>query len=217
MKRKKINNIIPVLLSVLIFTFAAETVEGQPDPGRALWKSLLVPGWGHYYIDNEDWTRGQVHLAADAVLIASWFGFNQRASNLRSQSFTLASLKAGIDLEGRDRTFRLVIGDFSDLHSYNEHQLRNRNWHRLIEDTPENMWSWEHEDNRREYRDLRETSDRTRQQIPGIVSLLVVNRVVSGLSAYIRARNAINVPSVRIEPVHTPGDIGYRASLVINF
>jgi len=205
------------LLTIVILVFTVKTVEAQPDPGRAMLKSLIVPGWGHYYADSENWTRGQVHLAADAILIVSWVGFSKRVSNLRDQSFTLANLKAGIDLDGRDRTFRLAIGDFRNLEAYNEHHLRHRNWHRLIEERPGNMWSWENEHARREYRDLRETSDRTRQQIPAIVSLMVVNRVVSGLSAYIRARNATNIPEVQIEPIPLPGELGYRASLLIRF
>ncbi len=204
-------------MSVLIFTLAVNTVEAQPDPGRALWKSLLVPGWGHYYIDHEDWTRGQVHLAADVILITTWFGFNTRASNLRDQYFTLANLRAGIDLQGRDRMFRLAVGDFNSLQAYNEYQLRHRNWNRLIEVRPENIWNWDHDSDRREYSKLRETSDRTRQQIPGIVSLLVINRVISGLSAYIRARNIVNMPSVRVDPVSLLGDRGYTASLSFNF
>jgi len=216
-KKLQINKILTSLLTALILAFTALTVEAQPDPGRAMLKSLIVPGWGHYYTDNENWVRGQVHLASDAILIISWAGFSKRASNLRDQSFTLANLKAGIDLDGSDRTFRLAIGDFRDLEAYNEHHRRNRNWHRLIEERPENMWSWENENSRREYRDLRETSDRTSQQIPAIVSLMVVNRVVSGLSAYIRARNTSNFPAVRIEPIPLPGNMGYRASLLIRF
>jgi hypothetical protein len=218
-KRKQAhhNLLLAVFLSVLLFPITVQTATAQPDTGRAVWKSMLVPGWGHYYVDRENWQRGQVHLAADAVLIASLLGFHARASNLQDQSFTLANLRAGINLDERDRMFRLAIGNFDDLQSYNDHQLRTRNWNRLIEEIPENRWNWEHEDDRRHYRELRERSERARQQVPAIISLLVVNRIVSGLSAYMRAREQINTPSVRIEPVISPGNTGYAATLSFRF
>jgi hypothetical protein len=217
-KRIQKNNIILLLSAVILAAGGlSEKSFARPDPGTALWKSMIVPGWGHYYVDSDNWTRGKYHLASDAILIISYFGFDARSSNLQSQSFTLANLRAGIDLQERSRAFRLAVGDFSDLQSYNDHQLRTRNWHRLIDDVPENRWNWAAESDRREYRDLRQTSDRTRQQLPAIISLLVVNRVLSGLSAFVRARDMPNPPEARVEPVRDMHGTGYTATISFRF
>lgn len=216
--KRILKNSSHFLLAVIILLIAAPEISvAQPDPGKALWKSLIVPGWGHYYVDKDNWARGKYHLTSDVVLFISWVGFDVRSSRLRDQSFTLANLRAGIDLDGRDRSFRLAVGNFSDLQSYNDHQLRTRNWNRLIEDVPGNRWSWSSEKDRDRYRDLRETSDRIRQQLPAIISLLVVNRVVSGLSAFIRARNRADLPDARIEPTGGIGQKGFVATLSFRF
>lgn len=177
-----------------------------------------MPGWGHYYVDNSDWTRGQYHLAADVVLIGAYFGFDARASNLQQQYLTLANLKAGVNIDGRDRSFRLAIGNFDSLKEYNDHQLRTRNWNRLIENVPENRWIWQSSEDRMKYSELREDVDRTRQQLPALISLMVVNRVVSGVSAYLRAREMTEMPELSVSPVmDIPGSSGYKASIRFRF
>lgn len=194
-----------------------EMSYAQAAPGKALWKSLIMPGWGHHYVDQENWNRGKIHLTSDVILIISYFGFDARASNLQSQSITLANLRAGIDLDGRSRSLRLAIGDFQNLQEYNEYQLRTRNWNRLIDDIPENRWHWQSDSDRQEYRDIRETSDRTRQQLPAIISLLVVNRVISGISAFTRAKNQTELPVARVEPVGGVPGMGYQATIRFSF
>lgn len=197
--RKILQNIL--LISLLIgFGYAAKA-EAQPDPRGAFLRSLAVPGWGHHYVDNQNWTRGQYHLAGDIILIASYFGLDARAGNLQGQYITLAQLKAGVDISSRDRTFRLAIGNFSNLDEYNDFQLRRRTWNMLIDDTPDNQWQWASADDRARYRDLREDVDRTRQQLPALISLMVVNRVISGISAYNRARSAAEIPELSFSPV----------------
>lgn len=176
-----------------------------------------MPGWGHYYVNQDQWNRGKVHLASDVILIISYFGLDIRASSLQSQSITLANLRAGIDLDGRSRSLRLAVGEFHNIQEYNNHQLRTRNWNNLIEDTPDNRWQWQSTSDRQKYHDLRQRSDNTRQYIPAVISLLVVNRVISGISAFSRAKDIANLPVTRIEPAGiVPGD-GLKATITIRF
>lgn len=198
-----------VILLILLFLIPAHELNAQENPSQrgAFFRSLAVPGWGHYYADRDDWRRGQVHLAAEAVLIASFFGLNARAGNLENNFITLSRLKGGVDIAGRDRAFRLAVGDYNSLGEYNDFQLRSRNWDRLFDDTPENRWQWETETDRRRYRDMRSDADRLKNQLPGIIGLMVVNRVVSGISALNRARNNTNIPEVTLAPVHEKSGI----------
>jgi hypothetical protein len=181
-----------ITICILFLTALPEAgkvaAQTDPDPAGAFVRSLAVPGWGHFYAGNDHRTRGAVHLGTDLVLIGTLFGFNARAVNLREQYTTLSSLRAGVDISGRERSFRLAVGDFNSLEAYNDYQLRTRNWDRLIEDTPDNRWLWDSADDRIRYRELRSTRDRIRNQLPALAALMVVNRVVSGISAYNRAR-----------------------------
>lgn len=205
------------LMIIFVMSVDAEPLIAQehPDPKSAFLRSLIMPGWGHYYADKEDWTRGQLHLVAEVGFMAAYFGFYLRSSNLEQQYITLGHLRAGVDVAGRNRAFRLAVGDFSNLEEYNDYQRRSRNWHRLYDDIPENRWNWRDDSDRSRYRGLREDSDRMKNQLPAMLSLMVVNRVISGISAHRRAKNKVETPAMSVTPVY--GGTGFTANLRWNF
>jgi hypothetical protein len=205
-----------VLIALFFFASAVDTyAQSEPDPRGAFFRSLAVPGWGHYYADRDDWTRGKIHLGTDVVLIGTIFGLNTRANRFRSQYFTLSNLKAGVDVSGRDRSFQLAVGEFDSLEEYNDFQLRTRNWNRLIEDVPNNRWQWESSDDRRRFRELRSGRDQIRNQLPALGAFMVVNRVISGISALNRVRANSGIPDIAILPMD--GTTGVSAHLRFKF
>ncbi|MDX1619275.1 MAG: hypothetical protein R3224_10860 [Balneolaceae bacterium] len=197
--------------------FASETETEMPDPKVAFLRSLAVPGWGHYYVNPGDWTRGQYHLAGEAALVLSYFGFRLHSNNLEQNWFTYARMEAGVDIKGRDRSFQLAVGDFNKLEAYNELQERARNWDRFIADTPENRWHWRSDRDREWYADLRERFERIDQQLPALLSLMVVNRVVSAVSAYNRAKKATDPATSAAVHFSTYGEYGVVANLRFSF
>lgn len=206
------------LFLMMLLNVSVSKAQDSPSPEGAFVRSLVVPGWGHYYNNPDQWRRGQIHLGAEVALIASYFGFSARANNLENEYQTLASLKAGVEITDRSRSFLLAMGDFNTLQEYNEYQLRSRNWNRLIEDQPENRWNWETENDQENYNNLRSDVDRVKNQLPAILGLMVVNRVVSALSAYNRAKNRSNIPEVSILPVTSSmNEMGIVARLNLQF
>lgn len=171
----------------------------EVNPRTALLKSFVVPGWGHHYVDRQNWRRGQYHLAAEVVLIASYLGFRSHSRILEQNMFTLAAVHSGSDIKDRDRTFQLAVGNFDSLDDFNDFQERSRNLDRLLPNTPEYHWEWDSRESRAEYRDLRGRWDQTNQQMPAMMALMVVNRVFSGLSAFTQARSHnANLPEVSL-------------------
>lgn len=207
-----------ILISAFLI-WAPVEAQSQPDPRGSFLRSLAVPGWGHYYNDSDNWTRGQFHLGADLVLIGSYFGLSVRAGNLEDQFTTFARHKAGVSIDNRSRAFQLAIGQYDNLTDYNDFQLRSRNWDQVVPDNQENRWQWNSSEDRERYRDLRESSDKARNQRPAISALLVVNRVVSAISAYRRARDLPAGPDLVFSPIYTgqSGSKGVVASLSFNF
>lgn len=181
---------IPVLLLTIavLAANADRSLAQQPDPKAAFLKSLAVPGWGHHHVDTNNWQRGQYHLAADAVLILSYVGFSIHSNNLQQNWYAYGRQQAGVPIEGRSRQFQLAVEDFNSLEAYNDYQARSRNWDQLFEDVPENRWQWSDSAERQKYRDLRSRFERIDQQLPALLGLMVVNRVISGISAYNRAK-----------------------------
>jgi len=185
-----------VILICAVSNASAQTVgQDVPNPRTAFFKSMAVPGGGHYYVNNDDWTRGKYHLGTDAVLLLSFFGLNIHSNNIKQNWFSYAQSEAGIQLEGRERFLQLAVGDFNNLAAYNDFQERARNWDQFIEDVPENRWDWQGESERQRYNDLRNRFENIDQQLPALIGVMVVNRVVSAISAYNRARKVASTGS----------------------
>jgi|AntRauTorckE6833_2_1112554.scaffolds.fasta_scaffold28927_2 hypothetical protein len=211
-----------VLILILLFPtigFAqTQGDESTPSARGAFWRSMAVPGWGHHYVDSDNWTRGQYHLAGEVVLVLSYFGLDARANQLENDYTTLALSKAGADLSGKNRNYRIAIGSFDNLEAYNKQQLRTRNWDILFPETPEYQWDWDSRESRIQYQDARERVDRNRSQLPTLIALMVTNRLVSGLSAYIRARDKWeNVPEASFSYINEFGEPGVTANLRFSF
>lgn len=211
--------LVCLFLYLMMFLHApVSAAQDVPSPEGAFVRSLVVPGWGHYYVNPDQWRRGQIHFGTEIALIATYLGFSIRSDNLEDQFQTLASLKAGVDISERSRSFQLALSDFNTLQEYNEYQLRSRNWNRFFEDQPENRWSWESDNDREKYNDLRSDVDRVKNQLPAILGLMVVNRVVSAISAYNRAKAQSNLPEMSILPVGIiEGEFGVEARFNLQF
>jgi hypothetical protein len=199
-------------------TFLPDSELTERKPGAALLRSFAVPGWGQYYNNPDHWRRGQYHLGADILLLSTWIYLHTNSGILRNNMYSMANAYAGINLRNKSRVVELAVGNYNSLQAYNEAQLRLRNWDRLLDDIPENQWNWQSESQRRQYVSLRDRMDRAQQQIPMVISLMVLNRIVSGINAFIQARNYNrNLPQVWFGlPQETGGD-GFQATLRFNF
>lgn len=197
---------------------AKKTETDLPDPKVAFLRSLVVPGWGHHYVNPFDWSRGKYHLGAEIMLIISYFGLRVHSNNLEYNWHTYARTETGIDIENRNRSFQLAMGDFDNLQAYNEFQERSRNWDRFFKEIPANRWNWQSDQARNRYNNLRERFETIDQQLPALLSLMVVNRLISGISAYNRAKK--RVESTLTSAFHLStyrGTNGIMAHLQIEF
>lgn len=227
-KNQNKNSLLVIRCSLMVFflaVFFSANAEAQfqqqeelPSPRGAFLRSLVMPGWGHYYVDNDNWRQGQYHLAADVVMILSYTGLSVRSNVLQNDLETYALSNAQTDLSGRERDYFIAVGNFDNLEAYNDFQLRSRNWNNLIADTPENQWNWNSADDRTRYRDMRERIDRNDNQLPTIITLMVANRVISGLSAFVKARNMVeNVPEASFSYLNEFGQPGVTARVRFSF
>lgn len=190
---------------------------GTPDPKIAFLKSIVLPGWGHYHVDHRHWNRGKYHLGAEAALILTYLGFRIHAANIEDNWSTYAQSEAGVSIGNRDRAFQLAVGDFENLAAYNAFHERNRSWSLLLPDTPENRWQWQQPADRKAYNDLRKRFENMEQQLPALLTLMVVNRLVSGISAYNRARKRAGDGNTTFYLAPGTRAGGVRATLSWNF
>lgn len=217
-KKHLLVSSILLLVTVIEPGIKAQVQSDEISPGGAFIRSMVVPGWGHHYVDKTNWNRGKYHLAGEAVLVLSYLGINIRANDLETDFRTLAQSRSGANLTDKDRDYLIALGNFDSLSEYNEAQLRSRRWNALFPDTPEYQWSWLSTSDRLQYQDTREKVDRTRNQLPTLIVLMVGNRIASGISAYLRAQKiSQNFPEAGLTYLNEPGYQGVAAQFRINF
>lgn len=225
------NGLTIGLITVVLFLGISDVSKAQMNPqasdepsihshkrvGGAFIRSIVFPGWGHRYV-QENWRRGRLHAGADVTFLAAALGYNQQANNTRDAMFTSAQQLAGVDIRNRNKAFQLAVAQYNSLAEYNKSMEQTRNWDRFFEVNAENNWEWRTEEDRIRYNNLRGRSDDSRRQAGIFVGLMAVNRVVSGISSMVSARNHNrNIPNVVLVPDFSGESAGVAAHISIRF
>ena len=209
--------LMPIVSTAQILNSQSEIEKELPSPKGAFLRSLVLPGWGHQYVDANNWTRGKIHLAADITMMLSYIGLNTRVNTLEGNLITQANSKAGISLKGQGREIELAVANFNSIDEYNDYQLRVRNWDKVITPNAQNSWNWENSDDRFAFQDTREKISKADNQLPTLLTLMVANRVLSGINAFTRARNMRVTPQASFSYLNEFGEPGITARVVVGF
>lgn len=157
------------------------------SPALALLYSVILPGAGHFYLDRMD--VGKYFLGADAL---SWIGLvslNVYGDDLRDDSRTYSVEHAGVTgKDSKDEDYFTNIGSFSNIYEYNNDKLLRGEYH-LLYDVNTYYWNWDNTNNQNIYEQQRKSSERVYNSRIIFGSLLIANRIVSGISAYLIATN----------------------------
>lgn len=171
---------------------AQAPVDRELSGGKAFALSLVLPGLGHHYVHGGNWDGwATVFALADAALWTSLVGSEWRRNHLEGNYETLAATRAGADIEGKGRDFFLNLASYPSSDEFLATQLRNRNWRNLdaIAD-PSNQWMWSSEGDFLRFRALREDAESLRRRRSFIITTLIANRLIAGVSALRGARRA---------------------------
>lgn len=181
-----------VLCALLLVLTLPASGQARPDTptaersaGKAFGLSVLIPGLGHRYVNQNQWTGwAKTYTAADAALWLSLFGGEWRRDHLIQSYTTLARGSANTVVDGKDRTFFLNLASFESSDEYRETMLRNRAWDQIdYVDDPAFQWEWESENEFNRYRDLRDDAETLRRRRSILIASLVANRLISGAIA----------------------------------
>jgi hypothetical protein len=191
--------------------------QERKSVGGAFLRSIVLPGWGHRYV-QDDWSRGRIYLGSEIAFLGATLGYNQQASTTKDAMYTTARQLAGVDIRNRNKAFQLAVAQYNSLSEYNRTMEQTRNWDRFYEVNSENSWEWSSEEDRIRYNNLRGKSDDSRRQAGIFIGLMAVNRVVSGVSSMVSARNHNrNIPNVVIIPDFSGESTGLAAQVTIRF
>jgi hypothetical protein len=176
---------------------AGEAAAGGVAAGA--WRSLVVPGWGQVYQGHRD--LGLAFGTLEAALITTLFVSVGQGHLRRGASEETAALFAGIDVAGRDDTYRRRVSDYHSSDEYNRLVIYRDAAYLYYGDpvkydlyiqehalTGEDAWVWESDEAWAAYRQQRRASESAFQRARFAVAGMVVNRVASAITAAAMAR-----------------------------
>jgi len=159
--------------------------KSKKSPALALLFSVILPGAGHFYIDRMD--VGKYFLGLDA---ASWIGLgalNIYGDDVRDESRTFSRQHAGINtLDNKSDDYFTDIGSFDNIYEYNNDKL-TRGQYELLYDVNTYYWNWDDSQNKNIYEAQRKSSERIYNTRIVFGSILITNRIISGISALLLA------------------------------
>ncbi len=169
---------------------ASTEAENPRSVGGAFFRSLLLPGWGQHYAGADRASR--LFLAAEAALWLGYVGFVSYGDWREQDYRAFAAAHAGVDLEGKNSTYFINIGNFDSIFDYNEYRLRQRNTKDYYYDVEAFFWQWESPAQRRRYTDLRISADTARNRALFVLGGVVANHLISAVEAVWEVRRRSN-------------------------
>ncbi|MEO6693673.1 MAG: hypothetical protein ABIY50_12420 [Ignavibacteria bacterium] len=156
----------------------------KKSPALALLLSFILPGAGHFYINRMD--VGKYFLGADA---ASWIGLASLSiygNDVRDEARTFSKQHAGLNNLDKTDDYFADIGNFDNIYEYNNDKL-TRGQYGLLYDINKFYWSWDDTKNKNIYEAQRKSSERVLNTRIVFGSILITNRIISGISALLLA------------------------------
>jgi len=213
MGKKQIVTAI-VLTQVLYTQQLGPTVDQQKPFFSPVVKSLVLPGWGEYSLDNQ--IRGRIFVLSETVLLLSILGSYSFAQREETEYKAYAAEHAGIDPIGKDRQFWVDIGNYSSLFTFNEEHLRWRDFNALYEDNDTWAWAWDSSNNRERFENTRIASDSWRLRGSFLIGGVVLNHIVSAIDALYLSKIS-NIQETVVSPNYNPHSDKMEISLTVYF
>ena len=213
MGKKQIVTAI-VLTQVLYTQQLGPTVDQQKPFFSPVVKSLVLPGWGEYSLDNQ--IRGRIFVLSETVLLLAILGSYSVAQRQEKEYKAYAAEHAGIDPIGKDRQFLVDIGNYSSLFTFNEEHLRWRDFNALYEDNDTWAWAWDSSNNRERFENTRIASDSWRLRGSFLIGGVVLNHIVSAIDALYLSKIS-NIQETVVSPNYNPHSDKMELSLTVYF
>ena len=204
-----------IVLTQVLYTQQLGSIVDQQKPFFSpVVKSLVLPGWGEYSLDNQ--IRGRIFVLSETVLLLAILGSYSVAQRQEKEYKAYAAEHAGIDPIGKDRQFWVDIGNYSSLFTFNEEHLRWRDFNALYEDNDTWAWAWDSSNNRERFENTRIASDSWRLRGSFLIGGVVLNHIVSAIDALYLSKIS-NIQETVVSPNYNPHSDKMEISLTVYF
>lgn len=148
---------------------------------RAAFYSALLPGLGEYYVGNR--SKARVFFAVEATAWIGYLSYRVYGNWKEDDLIRFASEYADANLEGKSQEFQDWVGFYDDIDQFNSlGRVQDQDRPYLV-DNSVNHWRWQSDDDKANYRHLKNSSREAFRRANFLVGLAVVNRIVSIIDA----------------------------------
>lgn len=190
-----------------------KVTANQKSPAISALLSAVLPGAGHFYAGRMD--VGAYFLGAEAAMWLGIFGVNYYGGVLRDDSRSFASVHAGLNKEGKDDDYFANVGNYMNIYMYNNDKLQSGQYNMLY-DVNTHFWNWDSQSNQGEFEQQRKRSERTYNLSTIFVTGLIINRLVSGISAIVLT-NSGNTKGIKVSSGFTTSPHNSIDGIKLNF
>ena len=152
--------------------------------------SVLLPGMGELYAGRFD--RGKYNLIADGVLWLGLIGVNSYGNWVQEDSRTYAVQHAGVNRDGKDDQYFVNIGNYIDIHEYNNQRLVEHRFDDVYYDEQLYFWQWDSKTQQTHYEDQRILADEMHNAVTFFALGLAANRIWSAIQAAVFVKDYNN-------------------------
>ncbi|MCE1164744.1 MAG: hypothetical protein LWX07_04995 [Bacteroidetes bacterium] len=163
--------------------------ENKKSPGISLLLSVLLPGAGHYYAGRSD--IGAYYFGTEVAMWLGFFGVNYYGGVLRDDARSYAATHSGLVKSGKDDDYFSNVGSYLNIYEYNNFMLATGQYNKIY-DVNSYFWNWDSKDNMDTYDSQRKKSERTYNLRTVFVTGMILNRLVSGISALVLTNKGNN-------------------------
>ena len=208
-------------VSIMLILLSSGTIFAQSDSstfilstGEArtlLIKSIILPGWGEHSLGYA--SRGYTFNSSELCLWVGYTALIFLGQSMEQDMIAYAASHAGVDPAGKDNFYYTDIGNYSNIHDYNDQKLRYRQFDRLYPETDEYTWAWDSDDARQEFDQLRYNSQRMLHGATFVVGGLILNRLVSMIDIIALTKDRLETPINDFQATLLPRDGALTLSL----
>jgi len=209
-------------LAIFVF-FSFVQISAQSDSsdfmistGQArtlLLKSVILPGWGEHSLGYK--TRGYVMNSSELGLWVGYAALIFMGQSAEKDMMAYAATHAGIDPSGKDNFYFTDIGNYSNIHEYNDQKLRYRQFTSLYPETAEYSWAWDSDYAREKFDKLRYKSQQTLHIATFALGGLILNRIVSMIDVIALTKDRLETPVNDFQALIVPQN--GNMTLTLNF
>jgi len=167
-------------------------IESRPkrriSPNGAMFRSLLIPGWGESYLGYHETARW--FFWSDVAIWSAVIGLQVYSNWKEDQFIAFATTHAKVNMNGKSDDFYADLGNYDSTEEYNEAKLRERNYDALYTNASD-FWAWDTSVNRKEYDSIRIASRSAHNKVFFFVGAAALNRLISFIDTGKKARDVL--------------------------